>query len=33
VVEMEVERNEPEAGRTRARGESRYGEVYVRRKK
>jgi hypothetical protein len=33
VVEMEVERNEPEASRTQAQGESRYGEVYVRRKK
>jgi Reverse transcriptase (RNA-dependent DNA polymerase) len=33
VVEMEVKRNEPKGGRTQAQGESRYGEVYVRRKK
>jgi hypothetical protein len=33
VVEIEVERNEPKAGRTQAQGESRYCEVYVRRKK
>jgi hypothetical protein len=33
VVEMEVERNELEGGITQAQGESRYGEVYVRRKK
>jgi hypothetical protein len=32
VVEIKVERNEPEAGITQAQGESRYGEVYVRRK-
>jgi hypothetical protein len=33
VIEMEVERNELEGGRTQVQGESRYGEVYVRRKK
>jgi hypothetical protein len=33
VVELEVERNEPEDDRTQAQGESKYDEVYVRRKK
>jgi hypothetical protein len=33
VVESEVERNEPEGDRTQAQGESRYGEVYVRKKR
>jgi hypothetical protein len=33
MVEMKVERNEPKVGRTQTQGESRYGEVYVRRKK
>jgi formylmethanofuran dehydrogenase subunit D len=33
AVEPEVERNEPEGDRTQVQGESRYGEVYVRRKK
>jgi hypothetical protein len=33
VVEIKVERNEPNGSRTQAQGESRYGEVYVRRKK
>jgi hypothetical protein len=32
VVEIKVERNEPNGGRTQAQGESRYSEVYVRRK-
>ena len=32
-IEPEVERIEPEDGRTQAQGELRYGEVYVRRKK
>jgi hypothetical protein len=33
MVEMKVERNEPETCRTQAQRESRYGEVYVKRKK
>jgi hypothetical protein len=33
VDKMEVEMNESEGGRTQAQGESRYGKVYMRRKK
>jgi hypothetical protein len=33
VVAMEVERNKPKGDRTKAQEKSRYGEVYVRRKK
>ncbi|XP_078167255.1 uncharacterized protein LOC144562006 isoform X2 [Carex rostrata] len=33
LLELDFARVEPEGGRTQAQGESRYGEVYVRRKK